>query len=300
MNPWTWEIGPGYFATLGVPVVAGRDFSERDADGAPPVAIVNETFARYFFGADNPIGRRFGFSAQNDAGRMEIVGVVKDTVYSQVRPGEAGGDATGSLRVANTGVPRVVYTPYQQSGRAGRDDLLPAVHGGGGASAAGPGARGGAARRSRSAGVRDDDAGHDRGRVTGGRTHARAAVGAVRRAGDDAGGGRPVRPDELLGGAAHARDRHPHRARCGAAGRARPGAPRRGAARPPSASPSACPGAYAIGRAARVAACSASRRSIRRRWPWPPACWPRSVSRAGYLPARRAAATQPLLALRTE
>jgi predicted permease len=119
MNPWTWEIGPGYFTTLGVPLVAGRDFSERDADGAPPVAIVNETFARYFFGADNPIGRRIGFSAQNDAGRMEIVGVAKDTVYSQVRPGEAGGDATGSLRVANTGVPRVVYTPYQQSTELG-------------------------------------------------------------------------------------------------------------------------------------------------------------------------------------
>jgi predicted permease len=119
MNPWTWEIGPGYFATLGIPIVAGRDFSERDADGAPMVAIVNETFARYFFGAENPIGRRFGFSAQDDAGRMEIVGVVKDTVYSQVRPGEAGGEVTGTLRVANTGVPRVVFTPYQQSEELG-------------------------------------------------------------------------------------------------------------------------------------------------------------------------------------
>jgi predicted permease len=120
MNPWTWEIGPGYFATLGVPIVAGRDFTERDADGAPLVCIVNETFARYFFAAENPIGRRVGFSAWNDAGRMEIVGVVKDTSYGQVRPGEAGGDATGQLRVANTGVPRVVYTPYQQSEELGQ------------------------------------------------------------------------------------------------------------------------------------------------------------------------------------
>ncbi len=67
--------------------------------GAPPVAIVNETFARYYFGADNPIGRRIGFSAQNDPARMEIVGVVKDTQYSQVRPGEAGDDAGQSLRI---------------------------------------------------------------------------------------------------------------------------------------------------------------------------------------------------------
>jgi len=119
MNPWTWEIGSGYFATLGVPIVAGRDFTERDADGAPMVAIVNETFARYFFGDENPIGRRFGFAGHRDPGRMEIVGVVKDTVYSQVRPGEAGGDASGNLRVPNTGVPRVVFTPYQQSAELG-------------------------------------------------------------------------------------------------------------------------------------------------------------------------------------
>jgi predicted permease len=120
MNPWTWEIGPSYFSTLGIPLVAGRDFTERDAAGAPMVCIVNETFARYFFGTDNPIGRRVGYSAWNDAGRMEIVGVVKDTAYAQVRPGEADGDTTGQLRVANTGVPRVVYTPYQQSEELGQ------------------------------------------------------------------------------------------------------------------------------------------------------------------------------------
>jgi predicted permease len=120
MNPWTWEIGPNLFTTLGVPIVAGRDFTDRDVEGAPMVCIVNETFARYYFGNENPIGRRVGYSVWNDAGRMEIVGVVKDMRYGQVRPGEAGGDATGQLRVANTGVPRVVYTPYQQSEELGQ------------------------------------------------------------------------------------------------------------------------------------------------------------------------------------
>ena len=113
MNPWTLEVGAQFFDTLGLAVRAGRDFTERDVAGAPPVAIVNETFARYFFGAANPIGQRFGFSVDDDAGRMEIVGVVQDSSYSQVRPGEAG--AGTALRTATSGVPRVVYTPYQQS-----------------------------------------------------------------------------------------------------------------------------------------------------------------------------------------
>ena len=114
MNPWTLEVGPRFFETLGIPVRQGRAFTTRDGDGAPPVAIVNETFARYYFGDDNPIGRRFGFSSGDDPARMEIVGVVKDTAYSQVRPGENGPDDAGFRRPLG-GMPRVVYTPYQQS-----------------------------------------------------------------------------------------------------------------------------------------------------------------------------------------
>ncbi|MEZ5419355.1 MAG: ABC transporter permease [Vicinamibacterales bacterium] len=114
MNPWTLEVGPRFFETLGIPVLRGRAFTARDIDGAAPVAIVNETFARYYFGDEDPVGRRFGFSAQDDPGRMEIVGVVKDTNYSQVRPGEAGPDDT-SIRTPTHGIPRVVYTPYLQS-----------------------------------------------------------------------------------------------------------------------------------------------------------------------------------------
>ena len=114
MNPWTLEVGPAFFETLGIPVRQGRAFTVRDVDGAPPVAIVNESFARYFFGDENPIGRRFGFASQDDAARMEIVGVVKDTAYSQIRPGENGPDDAGFRRPLG-GTPRVAYTPYQQS-----------------------------------------------------------------------------------------------------------------------------------------------------------------------------------------
>ena len=99
--------------------------------GAPRVAIVNETFARYYFGAENPIGRRFGFSAQNDPARMEIVGVVKDTQYSQVRPGEARAGAQ-SLRIADDGRAARGLHAVPAVDRAGRDDRLPARDAGGG------------------------------------------------------------------------------------------------------------------------------------------------------------------------
>ena len=69
-------VGPGYFTTLGVPVLQGREFDERDVFGAPKVALVNETMARYFFGSQSPLGRRFGIG--DDSSEFEIVGVVKD------------------------------------------------------------------------------------------------------------------------------------------------------------------------------------------------------------------------------
>ena len=49
MNPWTNEIGPDYFRTMGMPLLMGREFDERDAQGAPLVAIVNQSFANYYF-----------------------------------------------------------------------------------------------------------------------------------------------------------------------------------------------------------------------------------------------------------
>ncbi|HEX6465501.1 MAG TPA: ABC transporter permease [Vicinamibacterales bacterium] len=80
----TTSVMPGYFATVGLPLLAGRDFNEHDTDTVPRVQIVNETFARFFFGNANPIGRHFGRSV--DTGfPIEIVGVVKDTKYGSPR-----------------------------------------------------------------------------------------------------------------------------------------------------------------------------------------------------------------------
>ena len=51
-------IAPKYFATVGTPLLTGREFDERDTNTAARVAIVNESFARYFFGAPSPLGRQ--------------------------------------------------------------------------------------------------------------------------------------------------------------------------------------------------------------------------------------------------
>ena len=67
-------IAPGYFATLGTPVLAGREFTDRDAGTGPKVAIVNDSFARHFFGTRPPLGRR----VTSFGGTYEIVGVVRD------------------------------------------------------------------------------------------------------------------------------------------------------------------------------------------------------------------------------
>jgi len=89
------SVSPGYFATMGVPVVAGRDFSVQDtgevlhrepANWVPTKIIVNESFAKRYFGDRNPLGRHVGFGI--DPGTrtdMEIIGVVKDIKYMNLR-----------------------------------------------------------------------------------------------------------------------------------------------------------------------------------------------------------------------
>jgi len=105
MNPWTNEIAPDYFRTMGIPLVLGREFTERDGADAPLVGIVNETFAKYYFGSENPIGRRFGWRVLNNPGAIEIVGVVKDSLHGTMREGTT----------KDNEIRRFVYTPLQQS-----------------------------------------------------------------------------------------------------------------------------------------------------------------------------------------
>jgi len=76
-SDWT-RLTPGFFDTLGVKMLMGRPITEQDSETTRPVAVVNEAFAKKFFGTQNPIGQHFGPAPAKNAGTYEIVGVVHD------------------------------------------------------------------------------------------------------------------------------------------------------------------------------------------------------------------------------
>jgi predicted permease len=78
---WVNSVGPRYFATLGVPIISGREFNDRDSASSTPVVILNQTFAERYFGNVSPIGKIIHL---RDA-PMEIVGLVRDSKYSEIR-----------------------------------------------------------------------------------------------------------------------------------------------------------------------------------------------------------------------
>ena len=96
------EIGPGYFGNLGVPLIAGREFTKADTLGAPGAAIVNEQFVKGFLEGRNPIGLHFSTQG-NTKHNLEIVGVVKDSHYSDVKQAP----------------PKLFYTPWRQDKQLG-------------------------------------------------------------------------------------------------------------------------------------------------------------------------------------
>jgi predicted permease len=81
------RVGPDYFKTLQIPLLAGREFDARDRADAPKVALVNEAFARKFLNGAGPVGQRFWIEAGADAPETlyEIVGLVRDTKYGDLR-----------------------------------------------------------------------------------------------------------------------------------------------------------------------------------------------------------------------
>jgi putative ABC transport system permease protein len=87
MVAWEDYVSSGYFATLEIPIIAGRDFSDHDDSTSPKVSIVNQTFAKKFLkGAASPIGQVF--RVWNDPGKppryYQVVGLVKDSVYNDM------------------------------------------------------------------------------------------------------------------------------------------------------------------------------------------------------------------------
>ncbi|HNV73755.1 MAG TPA: ABC transporter permease [Gemmatimonadaceae bacterium] len=79
------EIGTAYLSSLGIPLLAGREFTASDALGAPRVAIVNEAFARKFKLGKDAVGKRISDDGPTGELNIEIVGLMKDAKYSQVK-----------------------------------------------------------------------------------------------------------------------------------------------------------------------------------------------------------------------
>jgi predicted permease len=109
MTSATYVAGD-YFGTLRIPIRAGRVFDDRDAPASLPVVVVNETIAREYFGAANPVGRRIRLAGAD----REIIGVVGDV---QVRPGFGDRGPLAPMPLA--------YIPLSQV----NDGLLRLVHG---------------------------------------------------------------------------------------------------------------------------------------------------------------------------
>jgi predicted permease len=79
-------VGPGYFATMGIPLLLGRAFGPQDTGASPKVAVINETMARGYFPGGSPIGRHFGLGDDpKHSNDIEVVGVVKDAKYQSLR-----------------------------------------------------------------------------------------------------------------------------------------------------------------------------------------------------------------------
>jgi predicted permease len=85
-QPVLSEVGPDYFATLGIPIVAGRAFTAQDV-GPSKYAVINESFARQYFPGRNPIGQRFGLVDDMEPviPDIEVIGVIPDRKYRDLR-----------------------------------------------------------------------------------------------------------------------------------------------------------------------------------------------------------------------
>jgi len=98
------EVGPDYFRTMGIPVLAGREFTRADRLEGPKVAIVNEAFAGKFNLGRDAVGKRIGTGPRETVKLdVEIVGLVKDAKYSEVK---------GEMRP-------IFFRPYRQDERIG-------------------------------------------------------------------------------------------------------------------------------------------------------------------------------------
>jgi predicted permease len=128
-DPHMQYCSPGFFKTLKIRLLAGRDFDERDNAGAPKVGIVNQKFVKKYFGGADPVGRHVGMGIDPGAKTdIQIVGVVADTKYESMRddvpyelyiPSEQKGFADGeTVYVRTSGDPTNLFNTLRTEVRA--------------------------------------------------------------------------------------------------------------------------------------------------------------------------------------
>jgi putative ABC transport system permease protein len=79
------HIGPGYFSTVGIPVLMGREIGPQDSGNGPRTAVINQTFAKNFFANTNPLGKKVRDTYPGNPSEVEIVGIVADAKYNSLR-----------------------------------------------------------------------------------------------------------------------------------------------------------------------------------------------------------------------
>jgi predicted permease len=115
-------IGPGYLTAMNIPITQGRDFDERDRDGAPCVAVVNEALARRYFAGGQARGKhltKFGWRQPNQF--CEIVGVVRDNKFQSLRKEPLPWYAFALLQSHRMGTTMLVHT------EGSPENMIPAV-----------------------------------------------------------------------------------------------------------------------------------------------------------------------------
>ena len=106
-------VGPGYFATMGIPFLMGRLFNAQDMLNSPKVAIINETLAKRFFPNESPLGKQFHLGGPESGadGNREVIGIVKDAKYQSLRePAEPAAFYPHSQRIQYLSDFEVRYT----------------------------------------------------------------------------------------------------------------------------------------------------------------------------------------------
>ena len=263
ISPNAVDVTPGYFETMGVRLVRGRFFGERDGARSLRVVIVDETLAARFWPGEDPVGRRLYKPANaNDLLAIDektvfftVVGVVRDVRLNDLTEGQ-GSVGTYFFPMAQD-TSRLVTFAIKTTPRPESLAAVPSGHGGG--------------PRPGAAGLRREDDGRAIGRSAPEPPLARDAVPRLRRGRAAALRGRPLRRPRLPRGTAVAGDRHPHGGREQRPRRLRPRVPGGRGAR----------GRRPRGRSAWARSCSA-------------AAWTASSSASGR-PTRSSSATALLL-----